>query len=220
MFRDRSDAGRQLATLLEEYRAEHPVVIGLPRGGVVVASEVAEALGAPMDILVVRKLGAPEHRELAIGAVVDSDEAKVLLDPDLIERLGVTREYLEQEIAREIQEIHRRESAYRAGRPPVPLEGRTVIVVDDGVATGASTRVALRAIRAKHPARVVLAVPVGSPETLRSLESEADEVIAVAAPDDFRAVGQFYEYFDQTGDEEVVGLLEQARGREKGRVEA
>jgi putative phosphoribosyl transferase len=218
VFRDRADAGRQLAGVLDGLRDQSAVVIGLPRGGVVVAAEVAQALDAPLDILVVRKLGSPYQPELGIGAVVDGDAPQILLEPDLVQRLGVDEQYIRDEARRQVEEIHRREAAYRGGRPATPLEGRTVIVVDDGVATGVSTRIALRALRAKRPARLILAVPVGAPETLRSLQAEADEVIALEAPDDFRAVGQFYTDFDQTSDEEVIELLERARGREEGPV--
>jgi putative phosphoribosyl transferase len=216
VFRDRVDAGRQLAPLLERFRAERPVIIGLPRGGVVVAAQVAEALDAPIDIVVVRKLGAPQQPELAIGAVVGGDPPRVLIDEDLVRRLGVGEQYLRTEVEQQVEELRRRESLYRGGRGAIPLAGRTVIVVDDGVATGASTRVALRAVRLEDPARLVLAVPVGSPETLASLQREADEVVAVLAPEDFRAVGQFYDWFDQTEDEEVIRILEASRG-EKGR---
>lgn len=217
MFRDRAEAGRRLAQALERFRAERPVVIGLPRGGVVVAAEVAAALDAPLDILVVRKIGAPDQMELAIGAVVDGETPRTLIDHDMIRRLGVPESYLREEINAQVDEIRRREAAYRAGRAAIPLRGRTVIVADDGVATGASTRVALRAIRAKGPARLILAVPVGAPETLADLRREADEVVALLAPEGFRAVGQFYENFEQTEDDQVIALLEKARGREKGR---
>lgn len=225
MFRDRTDAGRQLAPLLERFRERRPVVIGVPRGGVIVAAEVARALDAPLDIVVVRKLGAPEQPELGIGAVVDSRSPRVLLDPFLVERLGVSEGYIKEEVALQVEEIRRREEAYRGGEPPVPLRGRTVIVVDDGVATGASTRVALRSIRQDGPAALILAVPVGSPETLRSLGEEADEIVIIDQPDDFRAVGQFYADFAQTEDRDVIARLTEARdrahreskGREKGR---
>lgn len=217
MFRDRTDAGRRLAPLLERFGDSNPVVVGLPRGGVVVAAEVAAHLHAPLDLLVVRKLGAPQQPELAIGAVVDGGGPSVFLDTGLIQRLGVQERYVEEEVRQQVQEIHRRECAYRGGRPAVPLQGRTVLMIDDGVATGATTRVALRAIRGQEPERLILAVPVGSPETLDALAADADEVIAVERPEDFRAVGQFYERFDQTEDKEVIRLLEAARGQEKGR---
>lgn len=228
MFRDRSDAGRQLAAMLMEYAASRPVVVALPRGGVVVGYEVAVALGAPLDILTVRKLGAPEHGELAIGAVVDAGgggaEPLTVLDQELIGYLQVPEEYIRAEASRQAEEIRRREAAYRGDRPPIPLAGRVVIVVDDGVATGASTRVALRAVRRMQPARLILAVPVGPPESLRSLAREADEVVCVMAPRPFGAVGAFYENFGQTSDQEVVDLLAAARARpvstggESGRV--
>jgi predicted phosphoribosyltransferase len=189
--------------------------VGLPRGGVVVASEVAAALAAPLDILVVRKIGAPEQKELGVGAVVDGVP---VLDHELVRRLAVPDSYLRDETALQIEEIRRREAAYRRGRPAMALKDRTVIVVDDGVATGASTRAALRAVRRRGPARTVLAVPVASPETLRTLAAEADDVVCLETPEDFRAVGQFYEDFEQTADEQVIDLLDRARGREEGRA--
>lgn len=231
MFRDRADAGRQLARMLGAY-ATGPgkapaVVVALPRGGVIVGAEVARELGADLEIVVVRKLGAPGHEELGIGAVVggfggqgareagQDGDAIVVLDEHLMSYLRVGREYLEGEIARQREEIRRREAAYRRGRAPTPLAGRVVIVVDDGIATGSTVRAALRAIRKGGgqeggPARVVLAVPVGAPESLRSLSREADEAVCVAAPESFGAVGAFYQDFSQTTDEEVVRALDRA----------
>jgi len=216
MYRDRSDAGRVLAGLLEKYRPESPVVVALPRGGVVVGAEVAEALDAPLEILLVRKLGAPQHAELAIGAVVDLGDSRgptILLDP-LAERLGVPQEYIHAEAAREASEIRRREAVYRDGRAAIDLHGRTIILVDDGIATGSTVRAALRAIRRAEPARLILAVPVAPAHTLELLRDEADEVICPLATEDFRAVGEFYEDFSQTDDAEVIELLDLSRGRE------
>jgi putative phosphoribosyl transferase len=209
-FADRADAGRRLAQQLQHLRGEDAVVLGLPRGGVVVAYEVARALAAPLDIVVVRKLGAPDQPELGIGAVVDADHPQVSLYDELVRRLGVSREHIEEEVGAQVKEIRRREQEYRGDREPVDVRGRTAIIVDDGVATGSSVRAALRALRARRPARLVLAVPVAAPESLQMLESEADEVVCLLAPPSFRAVGQFYQDFDQTSDKEVVDLLTRA----------
>jgi putative phosphoribosyl transferase len=222
MFRDRADAGRQLAQMLAPYAAERPVIVALPRGGVVVGFEAARALRAPLEILVVRKLGAPRHEELAIGAVVDAqsggeqgertaDAPLVVLDQELIGYLQVPPGYIASETMRQIEEIRRRERAYRGGRAPLALEGRMVILIDDGIATGSSTRAALRALRERGPARLILGVPVAAPESLRSLSREADEVVCVIAPSPFGAVGAFYENFAQTTDDEVIDLLERSR---------
>jgi putative phosphoribosyl transferase len=225
MFRDRADAGRRLSQMLTEYADQRPVVVALPRGGVEVGAEVAAALDAPLEILVVRKLGAPGHEELGIGAIAripgapDASAVRVVLDQELIRYLQVPPGYLEAESERQTREIARREELYRGGRPPVPLAGRVVIVVDDGVATGSSTRAALRAAREARPARLILAVPVGAPESLRSLSTEADEVVTLAAPRPFGAVGAFYDNFDQTSDQRVIELLDHAWGRAAGHGE-
>jgi putative phosphoribosyl transferase len=216
MYHDRAEAGRLLASMLEPYRAQTPVIVALPRGGVVVGAEVAESLGAPLDILLVRKIGAPTQPELAIGAVVDLGALEgptVLLDP-IAQRVGATREYLHDAIQQEIAEIRRRESVYRGDRPPIDLAGRAVILVDDGIATGSTTRAALRAIRQAGPFRLILAVPVAPPQTLARLRQDADEVVCPLSPEEFRAVGEFYEDFTQTSDAEVIELLERAQGRE------
>jgi putative phosphoribosyl transferase len=214
VFRDRAEAGQRLGAALHRFIALSPVVLALPRGGVVVGAEVARALRAPLDIVVVRKLGAPRHSELAIGAVADVGGPRVLLDEGLVRRLGVDREYLEREVEEQVAEIHRREATYRGDRPPLAVEGRVVILVDDGIATGSSVRAALRAVRGRKPGWLVLATPVGAPESLSLLRSECDEVVCLLAPEHFRAVGEFYEDFSQTEDEEVIALLERARERE------
>lgn len=205
-FRNRADAGRALASRLrEEYAGRDDVlVVGLPRGGVPVAAEVADVLGAPLDVLVVRKLGVPGHRELAMGAIA-SGGAEVR-NQTIIDRLGIG----EPEIARvatERAELERRERFYRDGRPPIDPAARTVIVVDDGLATGASMRSAVTALRSLGPASVVVAVPVGAPETCRDLERVADGVVCAVAPISFYAVGQWYDDFRQTTDDEVRRLL-------------
>ncbi|HWP35780.1 MAG TPA: phosphoribosyltransferase [Thermodesulfobacteriota bacterium] len=210
-FRDRREAGRELARRLLPYRDLDPVVLALPRGGVPVGYEVARALGAPLDIVVVRKLGAPGQPELAIGALVDGDDPQGVLNPDVVELLGVPAEYVRDEVARQLAEIRRREARYRGGRPRVPVGGRTAIVVDDGVATGATVRAALRGLRRAAPRRLVLALPVAPPDTARQLRAEVDDLICLRTPEPFIAVGRHYEDFSQPSDEEVVALLEEAR---------
>ncbi|MCI0629955.1 MAG: phosphoribosyltransferase, partial [Phycisphaerales bacterium] len=214
MFRDRSDAGRQLAQRLLHLKDQQPppgaVVLGLPRGGVIVASEIARELNAPLDVLVVRKIGAPHQPELAIGAVTDGQRPQVVLNQELVDALGVSQVYLNAEIAEQYMEVRRREQFYRGGRKPPPITGRTVIVVDDGIATGATVKAGLEAIRRLDPARLILAVPVAAPESLDQLRDLADEIVVLAAPANFVAVGRFYSNFDQTTDEEVIALLEEA----------
>jgi putative phosphoribosyl transferase len=211
LFRDRVDAGQRLADRLRSIALDQPVVLGLPRGGVVVAAEVARALDAPLDVLVVRKLGAPGHPELGIGAVADGDPPLVLVNDDVMRSLQVRDAYLARETAAQLDEVRRREAHLRAGRPPPSLRDRAVIVVDDGIATGGTVRVALRAVRRAEAARVVLAVPVAPPEVVAALEGEADQVVCLEAPDGFTAVGRFYDDFRQTTDDEVTALLAVAR---------
>jgi putative phosphoribosyl transferase len=216
-FRDRRDAGRRLAARLGELAAAgpeawaRPVVFALPRGGVVVGYEVARALGAPLDVLVVRKLGAPGQPELGVGALVDGDSPEAILNPEVVRLAGVTREYLDAEVARQLEEIHRREARYRQGRPRLPVAGRTAVVVDDGIATGGSVRAALRGLGRARPVRLVLAVPVAPRDTVEALRAEVDEVVCLETPEPFLAVGYHYGDFAQTTDEEVVTLLERAR---------
>ncbi len=213
LFKNRQDAGRQLAARLREYKGQHPLVLALPRGGVPVGYEVALALDAPLDIIVVRKLGAPGQPELGIGAVVDGDHPQSVLNEDVVSILHVSEDYLSREVAAELQEIRRRQECYRRGRPPAAVAGRTVIVVDDGIATGGSMRAALRGVRRAAPKRLVLAVPVAPPETIESLRPEVDAVVCLSMPPFFHAVGQFYENFSQTTDEEVIELLDAAQER-------
>lgn len=215
MFKSRKDAGRQLAARLGAYKGQNPVVVALPRGGVPVGYEVALALEAPLDIVVVRKLGAPGQPELGIGAVVDGDHPQSVLNEDVMQALNVSTAYLDREVAHELQEIRRRLERYRAGQPPEPLEGRTVIMVDDGIATGGSMRAAVRGVRRAQPKRLVLAVPVAPPETVASLRPEVDDLLCLSTPMFFHAVGQFYENFGQTTDDEVVQLLAAARQRKQ-----
>jgi predicted phosphoribosyltransferase len=210
-FRDRRHAGQVLGWRLVEAgvleRCPEPrVVLGLPRGGVPVAGEVARILAAPLDVFLVRKLGVPGHEELAMGAIA-SGGIRVLNDP-VIEHLGISAGDLAAVARSEADVLARREAAYRRGRPPIPLGGATVVVVDDGLATGASMRAAVLALREQAPGAIVVAVPVGSPETCRAMRADADEVLCVRMPDRFLAVGQAYDDFSPTGDDEVRAVLE------------
>ncbi|HTR60666.1 MAG TPA: phosphoribosyltransferase family protein [Candidatus Binataceae bacterium] len=207
VFPTREDAGRALAGRLKSYAGTKAVVLALPRGGLPVAREVADALRSPLDILVVRKLGAPGQPELGIGAVVDGDHPRAIFNEQIVEQLDVSDHYIKAEVERQLNEIKRRELAYRGGRPKVPLEGRVVIVVDDGIATGATVRAALRGVRRQKPGKLVLAVPVAPPETIDALRSEADEIVCLEQPEDFFAVGQFYRDFHQVNDDEVKTIL-------------
>lgn len=209
-FRDRRDAGSQLADALMFLRDDRPVVLALPRGGVPVAFEVAQALGAPLDVLLVRKIGAPGYPELGLGAVVGGQPHQLVLNERLVERVNPSREYLLAEEQRQPAIIDERRQLYAGDRPHVSLQGRTVIVVDDGIATGGTMRVALRALAMDGVARLLFATPVAPPEVLESLSAEADEGICLLAPDDFRAVGLYYADFEQTTDEEVICFLHAA----------
>jgi putative phosphoribosyl transferase len=212
-YRNRTDAGRRLATQLEKY-ADRPdvLVLALPRGGVPVAYEVSEALHAPLDVFVVRKLGLPAHPELAIGAIASGGVR--IVDQSALRRFGVTDEQLAAVAAGEERELDRRERQYRDGRPFPNVEGRTVILIDDGLATGATMAAAATALRAEHPARLVVAVPVAAAETCRAFQGLVDEVVCGATPEPFHAVGLWYEDFSQTSDEEVSDLLARARHAE------
>jgi putative phosphoribosyl transferase len=213
-FRNRSEAGRALARRLTSYAGRADIVVlALPRGGVPVAFEIARALGAPLDVFLVRKLGVPGHEELAMGAIA-SGGARVL-DPEVLRAYGVREEDVARVTAEERRELNRREIAYRGDRPPLDPRGRTVILVDDGLATGSSMRAALAALQPLSPARVVVAVPVAPRSTVFSLQSLADEVVCLATPGHFFAVGMFYENFEQVSDEEVCDLLALATSSRK-----
>lgn len=207
-FSDRHDAGRKLARALHSYAGRKDVlVLALPRGGVPVGYEVATALGAGFDILVVRKLGIPYQPELAMGAVASG--GALYLNRFLIDQLGISRHEIEAVLAAERTELTRRERRYRGERPSPQIGGRTIILVDDGVATGASMHAAVMALRTGNPARIIVAVPVAPDDAGKRFEADADEFVSLFSPADFRAVGQFYEVFDQTSDEEVRELLSQ-----------
>ena len=205
-FRDRREAGRVLAEALTPYRGEdNLVVLGLARGGVPVGWEVAAALQAPLDVFLVRKLGVPQWQELAMGALASG--GGMVINDSLVKNLGISDEQLQEAIDRETEELNRREQAYRGDRPPADVEGKTVILVDDGIATGASMLAAVRAIRAAKPAQVVVAVPVGPASACRQLGAEVDEVVCATMPPGFEAVGQVFADFHQVTDDEVRELL-------------
>jgi predicted phosphoribosyltransferase len=213
-FRDRKDAGHQLAKALERYREEDCIILGLPRGGVTVASQVAKALDKPLDIMAVRKLGAPTHPELAIGAVAPDNV--LVLNHQLIRSLGVEEEELQALIRKETAELNRRLHYFRGNRPFPDLQDRAVILVDDGLATGASAMAAIRAARALKAGRIVLAVPVGAYSTVADLRHEVDELACLEAPEFFDAVSRWYVDFPQVSDSEVIALLEFAWGNDLG----
>ena len=208
LFRDRTDAGVRLGAALGGVVAGPVVVVGLPRGGVPVAAEVAAALGAPLDVIIVRKLGAPFQPELAMGAI--GEDGITVVNPRVVESAGISEEELAHAVSEQRAEVTRRARLYRGGRERVPLLGRTVVVVDDGMATGATARAACAIARAHGAARVVLAVPVAPPRSLEELDDAADEVVCLETPERFLAVGQHYGAFDQTADETVVALLRHA----------
>jgi putative phosphoribosyl transferase len=209
LFRDRTEAGQYLAKTLAAYAGRPDVlVLALPRGGVPVAYVVARRLNAPLDVFLVRKLGAPGRKELAMGAIASGGIR--VLNGEVVEALGITEEQLADAVQRERQELERREQLYRDDRPAPDVRGRTVILVDDGLATGSSMRAAVAALRQRRPARIVVAVPVGAAETCADLRGEADEIVCAATPEPFYGVGRWYENFSQTTDEEVRDLLERA----------
>jgi putative phosphoribosyl transferase len=206
MFHDRSDAGRKLAPLVAKYKKQKDVIVlGLPRGGVVTAFEVALFLEVPLDIICPRKVGAPQNPELALGAVTET--GKGFFNNDLIERLGVSTRYLEEEIAKEKLRAQTRLSLYRKDRPPLHLQGKTVLLIDDGVATGATMKAAILAVKDQKAAKIIVAVPVSPPDTAEEIREMVDEFVSIATPSLFQAVGQFYRNFGQTEDAEVIALL-------------
>lgn len=214
-LKNRREAGQALAGALQGWVNETPVILALPRGGVPVAYEVALALHAPLDLLMVRKIGAPGHEEFAIGAVVDGADPQWVSDPDMLRQFQVPPGWFEAQMASQLKEIERRRAIYAGETAPIPLSGRDVIVVDDGIATGSTARVALMALAKASVARLCLAVPVGPREALDSLRPLVDHLVCPYQPEPFRAVGVHYEDFEQTSDEEVIDLLAQARRQVK-----
>ena len=212
-FPDRAEAGRFLAATLRDYADRNDVlVLALPRGGVPVGFEIAQQLNAPLDVFIVRKLGYPGHEEFALGAIASGGVR--VLNESALKPGRVTEEQIEQVSAREMDELHRREQIYRGTHEPPEVQGKIAILVDDGLATGSTMRAAVAALRQLQPARIIVAVPVGSSEACMALQDEADEVICGAIPEPFQAVGQWYQDFAQTTDEEVQQLLEQARQKQ------
>jgi putative phosphoribosyl transferase len=218
-FRDRLEAGELLGSRLRRYaNREDVIVLGLPRGGVPVAAEVARKLNAPLDVFIVRKLGVPGHRELAMGAIASG--GRRVLNEKIIYQLGIPDEVIAAVAEQESEELHRREDAYRGDEPPPEIQGKIVTLVDDGIATGSTMRAALQALHRQQPRRVIIAVPVAPFSTCGELEGLADELVVLTAPHDFYAVGEAYEEFSQTSDEEVTRLLREARGVFQGEKNA
>lgn len=217
MFRDRTEAGRRLAEALADYRGSPDVlVLALPRGGVPVAYEAADGLGAELDVFVVRKLGVPGQEELAMGAIASGGIR--VLNENVVQGIGISEDMLNRVTEKEQQELDRREQSYRGDRPFPPVEGRVVILVDDGLATGATMRAAVEAVRHRQPSEVVVAVPVAPPETIDRLQQTADVVVCLETPRTFFSIGGWYEDFSQTTDAEVRALLERARSQREARV--
>jgi putative phosphoribosyl transferase len=217
MFADRTDAGNRLAEAVAAKGYADPVLLALPRGGVPVAAIVAERLGCPLDLVLVRKIGAPGHEELAVAAVADgpreATDRHVAVNQDVLAQLGRDRGWVDARADEQMAEIRRRRRAYLGERRPVSVAGKTAIVVDDGIATGATTRVALQAVREADPARLVLAVPVAPPDTVAALREVCDEVVCLETPASFGAIGLFYDDFHQVPDEEVIAALDRAAAR-------
>jgi putative phosphoribosyl transferase len=209
-YADRADAGRRLAEKLAHLKDRQPIVLALPRGGVAVGFEIAQALGAPLDVVLVRKIGVPWQPELALGAVTDGANPQTFIDRDLAASLDIPEDYIREETARQLAEIERRRKSYCEDRPALEISGRAAIVVDDGIATGATMRVALQAVRRRNPAWLVLAVPVAPPDTLAALGEEADETVCPERPIALGAIGFYYRDFHQMTDDEVTDLLARA----------
>ncbi|HEY2528146.1 MAG TPA: phosphoribosyltransferase family protein [Xanthobacteraceae bacterium] len=221
-FRNRSEAGRRLAAALSEYREQNPVILALPRGGVAIAAEVAAALVAPIDVILVRKIGVPFEPELAMGAVVDGGSPLIVRNEEVIRHAGIDEAAFKAICDTEMAEIERRRMRYLGNRQREDVSGHTAIVVDDGIATGATTRAALRATRLRKPKRLVLAVPVAPSESLADLHDEADEVVCLEQYEMFGAIGLYYDDFHQVSDEQVIDILQRfpPRGRRENPLPA
>jgi len=211
IYANRSDAGKRLARELAGYEKHHPVILALPRGGLAVAAEIALALDAPLDLILVRKVGVPGQPELAMGAVADGADPYVVRNEPIMAHLGVSEAEFQGVCQRELEEIERRRKLYLRGRQRADVKDRTVIVVDDGIATGATTLAALRAVRKRRPKKLVLAVPVAPTSTIQELSGEADDIVCLQQHDPFYAIGLYYQDFHQVSDEEVAGILTKAR---------
>lgn len=216
LFQDRRDAGRQLAATLGGLKGQGCVVLALPRGGVPVAAEVARALGAPMDLLLVRKIGAPRQPELAVGSVIDGGTPIIVRDSGLLRLTGTSAAAFDEICARELSEIERRRKFYMGDRKPVPLAGKTAIIIDDGLATGNTMRAALHAARLRNPRILIMAIPVAPKGVFEEFRDEADQIICLATPEPFGAVGYFYGNFEPTTDAEVIALMRENRFEEVG----
>ena len=221
-FSDRVEAGRRLASELRDFEGKNAIVLAIPRGGVVVGYEIAKALSLPLDVIIPRKIGAPDNPELAIGAM--TEDGTIILDKKLVSYLGVPSGYIEEESRQQKHEIERRLKMYRQGEPYPNLKGMEVILVDDGIATGSTMKAALASVKSRGAKTVTVAVPVGPPETIQELKRLADRVVCPYTPEYFGAIGQFYRDFDQTSDEEVIELLRQnkqkTREKQAGTVRA
>ena len=207
LFQDREDAGRQLARALVKYRSRHPVILALPRGGVPVAAEVAESLEAPLDLILVRKIGTPMQPELAMGAVVDGEQPVIVRNQDVIDLTGVSDETFDAVCKKELAEIDRRREHYLGNRDRADVQGQVAIIVDDGIATGATTLAAIQALRKREPKELILAVPVAPLDTLQRLHTEVDAIVCLDTPRDFGAIGYYYRDFRQVSDDEVIAIL-------------
>ena len=214
IFKNRREAGKLLGEKLLKYKhnkIEKTVVIGLLRGGIPVAYEIAKALNAPLDVALVRKIGAPNQEELAIGAIVDGKNPKVYLNKPLISQINISKDYIDRVKEIKLEEIRKREKIYRKGRERIDVHGKIAIVVDDGIATGASIRVVIEALKEEKPKKIIIAVPVIPVNTLSEFKKMVDDIIVLDAPEEFYAVGEFYENFSQTTDEEVILLLQKSK---------
>ena len=209
-FKNRRSAGKILAGRVRELKPADPVVLAMPRGGVPVGLEVAKALNAPLDLVLVRKIGVPYQPELAAAAVVDGGRPEIVVNDDVMQMAGITRDYIDERAKEALAEIERRRHVYLEGRPRVPLDGRTLIIVDDGIATGASIRAAIAALKRRSPQRLILAIPVAPADTIQVLRRQVDDVVCLETPDPFYAIGMHFDDFHQVPDDEVIQLMNEA----------